>query len=330
MKALTLELSEKVGLKRACDALGLARSSFYRHPQVREKVASQRALTVAERAKVREVLNSEAFVDQAPRQVYAQLLDEGQYLCHWRSMYRILDEHQEVRERRQQTQHPTCQKPELLATAPNQVWSWDITKLKSKQKWTTYALYTVLDIYSRYVVGWMVADREAAELAQELIIATCHKQAIVPRQLTLHADNGSPMKAQTFSQLLVDLGILESHTRPYTSDDNPFSEAQFRTLKYHPTYPRAFGAEAEACTWLQGFFQWYNHQHYHSGLNLLTPASVHYGTAAAIQAQRQSVMTIAFAQHPERFSKGMPLVKGAPAAVWINPPQDAGKSTLIA
>jgi putative transposase len=322
MKAIALELSACIGLQRACQALGLARSSFYRQPQSGTKTAvSPKALALEEKLAVRDLLNSERFVDKAPRQVYAQLLDEGQYLCHWRSMYRILAEHGEVVERRRQAQRPLYTKPELLAQSPNQVWSWDITKLKTEQKWTSYALYTVLDIYSRYVVGWMLADREDAELAKELIKVTCHKQGIVPEQLTLHADNGSPMKAKTFSQLLVDLGILESHSRPYTSDDNPFSEAQFRTMKYHATYPTTFGSEETARTWLQDFFTWYNHEHYHSGLNLLTPASVHYGAAPAIQNQRQAVMNAAFARHPERFSLGMPQVKGAPDAVYINPPK---------
>lgn len=322
MKAIALELSACIGLQRACQALGLARSSFYRQPQSGAKTAaSPKALALDEKLAVRDLLNSERFVDKAPRQVYAQLLDEGQYLCHWRSMYRILAEHGEVVERRRQAQRPLYAKPELLAQSPNQVWSWDITKLKTEQKWSHYALYTVLDIYSRYVVGWMLADREDSKLAQDLIKATCQKQGIVPEQLTLHADNGSPMKAKTFSQLLVDLGILESHSRPYTSDDNPFSEAQFRTMKYHATYPETFASEEAARTWLQDFFTWYNHEHYHSGLNLLTSASVHYGTATAIQNQRQAVMNAAFARHPERFSLGMPQVKGAPDAVYINPPR---------
>jgi putative transposase len=324
MKAIALELSACIGLQRACEALGLARSSFYRQPHSSPKTtASPKALALEEKLAVRDLLNSERFVDKAPRQVYAQLLDEGQYLCHWRSMYRILAEHGEVVERRRQAQRPFYAKPELLAQSPNQVWSWDITKLKTEQKWSHYALYTVLDIYSRYVVGWMLADREDAELAKDLIKVTCQKQGIVPEQLTLHADNGSPMKAKTFSQLLVDLGILESHSRPYTSDDNPFSEAQFRTMKYQATYPATFGSEETARTWLQDFFTWYNHEHYHSGLNLLTPASVHYGTASAIQNQRQAVMNAAFARHPERFSLGIPQVKGAPDAVYINPPKQA-------
>jgi len=322
MKAIALELSEKIGLQRAAAVLGLSRSSFYRRAKMLPKAANRpKALSQVERDAVRDLLNSERFVDKSPRQVYAQLLDEGQYLCHWRSMYRILAEHGEVVERRRQAQRPLYAKPELLATAANQVWSWDITKLKTEQKWSHYALYTVLDIYSRYVVGWMLADREDSKLAQDLIKATCQKQGIVPEQLTLHADNGSPMKAKTFSQLLVDLGIHESHSRPYTSDDNPFSEAQFRTMKYHATYPETFASEETARTWLQGFFTWYNHEHYHSGLNLLTPASVHYGTASAIQNQRQAVMTAAFARHPERFSLGLPEVKGAPEAVYINPPK---------
>jgi len=322
MKQLALELGEQIGLQEACRVLGLNRSSFYRKPtppRVSPK-PSAKALSPAEKNAVREVLNSGRFVDQAPRQIYAQLLDEGQYLCHWRTMYRILAEHGEVVERRRQAHPRLYTKPELLATAPNQVWSWDITKLKTGQKWTTYALYTVLDIYSRYVVGWMLADREDAELAKDLIQATCRQQGIVPAQLTLHADNGSPMKAKTFSQLLVDLGIQESHSRPYTSDDNPFSEAQFRTMKYHATYPATFGTFDQAQTWLQDFFQWYNHDHYHSGLNLLTPACVHHGETLVIQNQRQAVLTEAFDRHPERFSRGLPTVKGAPLAVWINPP----------
>lgn len=325
MKQLALELSEQIGLKEACAVLGLSRSSFYRKPTPPPAIPkpSAKALSPAEKNAVRDVLNSVRFVDQAPRQIYAQLLDEGQYLCHWRTMYRILAEHGEVVERRRQAHQPLYTKPELLATAPNQVWSWDITKLKTGQKWTTYALYTVLDIYSRYVVGWLVADREDAELAKDLIQAACRQQGVLPAQLILHADNGSPMKAKTFSQLLVDLGIQESHSRPYTSDDNPFSEAQFRTMKYHATYPATFGSLDDTRTWLQGFFQWYNYDHYHSSLNLLTPASVHTGVASLIQMQRQTVLTDAFARHPERFSLGLPNVKGAPVAVWINPPQSS-------
>jgi putative transposase len=259
-------------------------------------------------------------MDLPPRQVYAALLDEGQYLCHWRTMYRVLSEHGEVRERRGIRRHPVYKKPELLATAPNQVWSWDITNLRGPVKWSGYKLYTVLDIFSRYVVGWMIAEVESGELAKQLIAESTRKQAIQPDQLTLHADNGSPMTGQPLSQLLVDLGITRSHSRPYTSDDNPFSEAQFKTMKYRPDYPNRFDSISHSRQWARQFFGWYNHEHYHSGLNLLTPASVHYGEAIAVQQQRQAVMLGAYAAHPARFAGGSPQVQGAPTEVWINPP----------
>jgi putative transposase len=269
---------------------------------------------------VRETLNSERFMDKAPRQVYAALLDEGRYLCHWRTMYRILAVHNEVCERRRLRRHPLYKKPELLATAPNQVWSWDITYLRGPHKWEHYPLYTVLDIYSRYVVGWLIAEVESSDLARQLIAATAQKHHIQPDQLTLHADNGAPMRGKPLSQLLVDLGISKSHNRPHPSDDNPFSEAHFKTMKYRPDYPDRFGSLTQAQEWARHFFTWYNGQHYHSGLNLLTPASVHYHEAPAVQQNRHAVMLTAYAAHPKRFVRGQPLVKGAPAAVWINPP----------
>ena len=232
---------------------------------------------------VRETLNSERFMDKAPRQVYAALLDEGQYLCHWRTMYRVLSAHDEVCERRRVRRHPLYKKPELLATAPNQVWSWDITYLRGPPKWEHYPLYTVLDIYSRYVVGWMIAEVESSDLARQLIAATALKQDIQPDQLILHADNGAPMRGKPLSQLLIDLGITKSHNRPHTSDDNPFSEAHFKTMKYRPDYPDRFTSLTEAQVWARCFFDWYNEQHYHSGLNLFTPASVHYSQAHVVQ-----------------------------------------------
>jgi putative transposase len=296
-----------------------------RQPQVKRltppRPAPAHALSAAERAAVRAMLNSERFMDQPPRQVYARLLDEGQYLCHWRTMYRILAAHDEVHERRLIRHHPVYKKPELLATAPNQVWSWDITWLRGPHWLEKYPLYTVLDIFSRYVVGWMVAEEESSDLARYLIAETARKQGIQPDQLTLHADNGSPMKGKPLRQLLLDLGITRSHSRPYTSNDNPFSEAQFRTLKYHPDYPDRFASSEAARTWARIFFPWYNTEHYHSGLNLLTPASVHYGESTVIQQQRQTVMSAAFQTYPERFRAGLPVVKGAPAAVYINPPK---------
>jgi len=319
------ELAAQIGVKSACEALNVPRSQVYRARQAKAKPALRptpaHALSYAERVEVRERLNSERFMDQAPRQVYAALLDEGVYLCHWRTMYRILSVHDEVRERRLMRRHPVYKKPELLATAPNQVWSWDITYLRGEATWLHYPLYTVLDIFSRYVVGWMIAEVESSDLARQLIAQTARKQGIQPDQLTLHADNGSPMKGKSLSQLLLDLGITKSHSRPHTSDDNPFSEAQFKTLKYRPDYPERFGSIDAARTWARTFFAWYNHAHYHSGLNLLTPSSVHYGEVGAIQQHRQALMLAAYAAHPARFPGGEPVVKGAPAAVYLNPPK---------
>lgn len=318
------ELAAKIGIKSACEVLNVPRSRVYRERQPKaESLPRPRpshALSLAEKAQVRETLNSERFMDQTPRQVYATLLDEGTYLCHWRTMYRILSAHDEVRERRLIRRHPVYKKPELLATAPNQVWSWDITWMRGVRKLEKYPLYTVLDIFSRYVVGWMIAEVESSELAKQLIAETAHKQGIQPEQLTLHADNGSPMKGKPLSQLLVDLGISKSHNRPHTSNDNPFSEAQFKTMKYRPDYPNHFASIDATRQWARPFFDWYNNRHYHSGLNLLTPACVHYGEANAVQQQRQQVMLRAYQTHPERFMQGISLVKGAPTAVYINPP----------
>lgn len=322
MTTIAQDLSQVVGVSAACEALNVPRSRLYPRqstaPQSRPRPAH--ALSAAERAEIRSVLNSAAFMDRAPRQIYATLLDEGTYLCHWRTMYRILQDFDEVRERRQQRKHPVYQKPELLAVRPNEVWSWDITKLRGPAKWSHFALYTVIDIFSRYIVGWMIAERESAELARQLIATAAANQGIQPEQLTLHADNGKPMKAKTLALLLSDLGVEKSHSRPYVSDDNPFSEAHFKTLKYHPTYPDRFGSIQDARAWARPFFDWYNHQHYHTGLNLLTPASVHDGQADDIRQQRQLVLAAAYAQFPQRFVRGQPLVKGAPDAVWINPP----------
>ncbi len=263
-------------------------------------------------------------MDLAPRQVYATLLDEGDYLASVSTMYRVLRDHDEVRERRAVRQHPVYTKPELLATSPNQVWSWDITVMCGPRKWTHYALYTVLDIFSRYVVGWMIAETQTSELARQLVSESARKQRIQPGQLTLHSDNGTPMKGQPLVGLLDDLGIDRSHSRPHTSDDNPFSEAQFKTMKYRPDYPDRFADIDTARQWARAFFGWYNDEHYHSGLNLLTPASVHYGLAEAIREQRQVIMTAAYVANPRRFVAGLPQVKGIPEAVWINPPTEAG------
>ena len=321
------ELAAQIGVKSACEALRVPRSQVYRERQPKAtplpRPTPAHALSSAERGEVRATLNSQRFMDQAPRQVYAALLDAGQYLCHWRTMYRILAAHGEVCERRLIRRHPVYKKPELLATRANQVWSWDITSLRGDATWIHYPLYTILDIFSRYVVGWMMAEVESSDLAKQLIAETARKQGIQPDQLTLHADNGSPMKGKPLSQLLVDLGITKSHSRPHTSDDNPFSEAQFKTMKYRPDYPDRFSSIDTARQWARTFFAWYNTEHYHSGLNLLTPASVHYGEAIAVQQHRQRVMLAAFQACPERFRGGLPMMKGAPTAVYINPPKPA-------
>ncbi len=318
-------LRAEIGVKAACQALGLPRSQYYRKRQPAEAAPAQpkpaRALSEAERETVRALLNSSRFVDQAPREVYATLLDAGIYHCSVRTMYRILAEHAEVRERRDQLRHPEYAQPELLATGPNQVWSWDITKLLGPVKWSYFYLYTILDIYSRYVVGWMIALQEAGHLAEALIAETCQRQEIVPGQLTLHADRGKPMLSKPLAFLLADLGVTKSHSRPYTSDDNPFSEAQFKTMKYRPDYPERFGSLLEARDWGQDFFGWYNFEHHHSALGLLTPADVHFGRAAERLQQRQFVLTQAYDQHPERFVRGLPHPATLPEAVWINPPK---------
>lgn len=331
----TEALTQQMGVMSACQALGLPRSSFYRarETETRLKAAETkaaqpaRALGEAEKSTVRQLLNSERFQDLAPREVYATLLDEGQYLCHWRTMYRILEEHDEVRERRNQLRHPNHPKAELLATGPNQVWSWDITKLLGPVKWTYYYLYVVLDIFSRYVVGWMVADREAAALARELVGQTCLKQGIQAEQLTLHADRGSPMIARSLALLLADLGVTKTHSRPHVSDDNPYSEAQFKTLKYRPDYPERFGCQIDARAWSRDFFDWYNHEHHHSALGLLTPADVHYGRAEEIIHRRQQVLHAAYQKNPERFVQGPPKPPELPTEVWINPPKKSAKDT---
>jgi putative transposase len=325
MIATTEQLAPILGLTTACDILQVPRSSVYRarqlNPAARPQPEPVRALSNAEREAVHQTLNNERFADQAPREVYATLLDEGTYLCSPRTMYRVLDEHAEVRERRAQLRHPAYAKPELLATGPNRVWSWDITKLLGPAKWIYYYLYVMLDIFSRYVVGWLIADREAGALAELLIAEACAKQQIAPDQLTIHADNGGPMIAKPVTLLMTDLGVSPSHSRPYVSNDNPFSEAQFKTMKYQPDYPERFGSLVDARTWAQTFFPWYNDEHHHSGIGYLTPAAVHYGEASRLLAARQQTLNAAYAAHPERFVKGQPMPPALPMAVWINPPQ---------
>jgi len=324
-----MQLAKQTSTKQACNRLAYPRSSYYRQQQAklgttdsRPVLRSPRALPPLERETVREMLNSERFVDSSPRQVYGTLLDEGQYLCSISTMYRILHEHDEARERRNQKRHPAYKKPELLATGPNQVWSWDITKLRGPVTHTYYYMYTILDIFSRYVVGYMIATRELAVLAHQLVGDSCAKQEIEPDQLILHADRGSSMTSKTLALLLADLGVGKSHSRPYTSDDNPFSEAQFKTMKYRPDYPDRFGALEDARIWAYSFFQWYNNEHRHTGLGLMTPATVHYGLAADLSVQRQATLLTSYEKHPERFVKGIPRPPKLPTAVWINPPQE--------
>ena len=274
-----------------------------------------------EKREIRDVLNSDRFCDSAPRDVYAASLDEGRYYCHWRTMYRILNEHNETGERRRQRRRTTgSKKPKLRAQAPNQVWSWDITLLRGPGK-QFYHLYTIIDIYSRYVTGWMIAPRESGQLAEALIAATCEKQEIAKDQLILHSDHGSAMKSNTVTDLLQDLGITKSRSRQYTPTDNPYSESQFKTLKYRPDYPKRFTDLQEAHDWARAFFTWYNQAHYHSGLALLTSETVHYGQAEQIQNQRQRVLDEAYAAHPERFVGGPPTVGELPKEVWINQPE---------
>ena len=320
------ELSKKIGIQAACATLGIPRSSQYRAQTLRRKPThpkiSPRALSSAEKEEIRQELNSERFQDCAPREIYATLMDEERYLCSWRSMYRILSENDEVRERRNQLRHPSYSRPELLATAPNQLWSWDITKLLGPSKWTYYYLYVILDVFSRYVVGWMIAERESAALAEELIAQTCVRQGIQPGQLTIHADRGSAMTSKPVALLLADLGVTKTHSRPHVSNDNPYSEAQFKTLKYRPDYPARFGCQQDARTWANPFFAWYNHEHYHTALALLTPADVHFNRAQAVLQKRQNVLQAAYDKTPERFVKGRPRPQALPHTVWINPPKN--------
>jgi putative transposase len=334
-----LQLSSTVGIESACDALGVPRASFYRQrpllgpalfglplaPVARRTPA--RALNVGERECVLALLNSERFQDCAPAAIHATLLDEGLYLCSTRTMYRLLEEDGATRERRAQLTHPEYQKPELLASAPNQLWSWDITKLRGPAKWTYFYLYVILDVFSRYIVGWMVAPRESAELAKKLIEETCDKQRIEPGQLCLHADRGSAMRSKPVALLLADLSVTKTHSRPYTSNDNPYSESHFRTMKYRPEFPDRFGCIQDSRAFCQTFFPWYNDEHRHSGIGMMTPAMVHYGLAAAVRENRQTALDRAYAEHPERFVKRPPTPPHLPKEVWINKPLNSEEDT---
>jgi putative transposase len=325
-------LAPAVGLRCACAVLQVARSGIYRdnarrrHLLVTPAPAAPRppaplAYSEPERQALLAVLYSERFADCAPRTVYATLLDEGIYLGSVRTMYRLLSVAGQSGERRRQRTHPVYAKPELLATGPNEVWSWDITKLKGPAKWTCFHLYVILDIFSRYVVGWMIAPRESAELAEQLIADSVDKQSIAPGTLTLHADRGTSMRSKPVAALLVDLEVAKSHSRPYVSDDNPYSEAQFKTLKYRPEFPERFGSIEDARAHCQHFFQWYNNAHRHSGIGLMTPETVHYGRAVALFQQRCETLTAAFHANPRRFKHNAPQPPKLPIAAWINAPK---------
>jgi len=324
------ELRQLVPTRRACAALTVPPAWYYRQrtsasaavvaPARRPTPAH--ALSEAERQQVRTTLNSERFQDETPRTVYATLLDEDKYLCHWRTMYRILTAHDEVRERRQLRRQNRPARPQLVARAANDVWSWDITRLPGPGRGHFFFLYVMLDLFSRFVVGWMVAQRESKALAEYFVAATCQQQGITPGQLTIHSDRGSPMRAGTMADLLAQLQVDQSFARPRTPDDNPYSEAQFKTMKYRHDFPDSFADEAAARQWAQGFFPWYNHEHYHVALGLMTPATVYHGQAAVLQAQRQAVLDAAYAAHPGRFGGGRPRAAAPPSTVWINPPAD--------
>jgi len=330
-----VKLAPQFGPSAVCQALGVSRATLHRRrtpsyasPAPRPRPV--RALAPEEENAVLAVLHTERFVDRAPAAIVATLLDEGTFLCSVRTMYRILAKHGQVKDRRDQLRHPSYAVPELLATGSNQVWSWDITKLKGPVKWTYFHLYVVIDIFSRYVVGWMVAPRESATLAKKLISASCAKQGIAPDDLTIHADRGSSMTSKSLALLFADLGVTKSHSRPYVSDDNPFSESHFKTMKYRPDFPDRFGSIEDARAFCVVFFAWYATEHRHSGIGLLTPEDVHYGRAPEMLAARGLVLDAAYAAHPERFVNGAPRPAALPEAVWINPPAARTKDPVPA
>lgn len=321
-----VELAPAVGVAASCRALELSRATWYRRQRprlvgpARPRPRPPRALSEDERRRTLDLLHSARFVDRSPAEVVATLLDEDIWVCSERTMYRILAENAETRERRNVARHPRYTKPELLATGPNQVWSWDITKLRGPAKWTWYYLYVILDIFSRYVTGWMVAERESAAHGQRLIEEACLRQLIDPGQLIIHSDRGNPMVAKTTAQLFADLGVERSLSRPHTSNDNPYSEAMFKTAKYDPTFPGSFENLADAASYCRPFFRWYNHDHRHGGIAHLTPATVHFGHAAETLRRRQETLDAAYHANPERFVHRPPIVAALPPAVWINPP----------
>jgi putative transposase len=335
LEEIIASLSGQVSVSLACRAMGISRATLYRTGE--ERVVSlvpaprptpPRALTQAERDKALSVLHSERFVDTSPGEVVAMLLDEGRYMCSERTMYRILNDHAEVKERRNQARHGLYAKPELLATRPNEVWSWDITKVKGPGRGSYYNLYVVLDIFSRYVVGWRLEHRESDKMAEDLLRTCYRREGVGVGDLTIHSDRGPSMRSKAVSDLLYDLGVAKSHSRPYTSDDNPYSESAFRTLKYRPEMPERFSSIHEARRLFRVLLAWYNRGHRHSGIAMLTPEMVHMGRATEVLAGRQTVLEAAYERHPERFVKGRPMVAALPQSVWINPPQPLPESLL--
>lgn len=322
------DMSLELGVRKSCRDLGVSRSNYYYWLKVhRETNVSQRNLpdftySPRQREMILQILNSEPHMNQTPYQVYASLLDEGKYICSVRTMYRILAENDQLVERRSIRPSHNFVKPELLATRPNDVWSWDITKLKAQEKWTYFYLYVIIDIFSRFVVGWMVAYRESSALAKHLIEETCRRQKIQEGQLTIHADRGSSMKSKPVAFLLSDLGITKTHSRPYNSNDNPYSESHFKTVKYHPIFPGRFHSMTECRNFCTNFFEWYNLKHYHSGIGFLTPESIHYGFAQEILDNRYKVLLDAYYQNPKRFRFKKPKEKVVHQSVWINKPDN--------
>jgi putative transposase len=351
VEQVVIDLAGELGEREACLQVGHSRASFRRRHvllslpsrqqrryqarvldrqerrEKRERRRSSLALSEGERQAVLDVMHEPRFIDRSVPHVHATLLDEGIYHCSMSTKYRILHSVGEVGERRDQATRPARVKPELCATGPRQVFAWDITKLHGPAKWTYYYLYVIIDIYSRYVVGWMVADRESSELARILLAETIAKEGADPTKLTIHADNGSSMASKPVAFLLADLGVTKSHSRPHVSDDNPHIESLFKTVKYQPEFPSTFANLAEARTFCRAFFAWYNLEHRHSGIALLTPADVHHGRAQAILQQRQVTLNEAYAAHPERFVHGNPRVPQLPTASYINRPQEAAINT---
>ena len=327
-----IDIAPELGVRATCAAFGVPHASYYRKrapmlgPKPR-RASPARRLCDAERGAVLAVLHEPRFADLAPAQVHATLLEEGRYLCSLRTMHRVLEQNAAARERRDQLRHPSYTRPQLLATRPNELWSWDITKLLGPAKWTYFHLYVLLDVFSRYVVGWTIAHRESAALAQKLIAETCERQGIAAGQLTLHADRGSSMTSKPVAFLLADLGVTKTHSRPHVSDDNPYSESHFKTLKYRPKTPERFGTIEDARSWGGDLIDWYNHEHHHSGLAMLTPADVHFGRVEQRVAERQAVLDTAFHGHPERFPHGRPIAQRPSREVWINKPLQLTSTT---